>query len=412
MSTTGKDRSIEEQLATLLDYNAPAVTIEEVREKAPATTPANRREDRRRVVGLRPALAWMVGLLVLGVLGIGIGVGVGGTTVNKPASVGGSGRLSDHLALDVTRVVAGQSVEGNLVVYNPGKTFNLTKGCQPQLAVGLNRGNFHQTIAFAAVCDTAPLPIDHGTTRLQVRVSTTYDQCRQSGPGTPTFPKCLADGGIPPLPAGTYMAKVVWDGPVALPTPNEVTVTLVAKSHTSVGPPVTTRAVTRIGEFQPWATKTSLAPGIKVIGSLSGGDCWTESLPDYDNQYAWRCMAGNVIYDPCFAAPGSSKVRRVACAPNPTGGVYLMNLTTALPQSSSPRTSGGKYAWYITVSNGESCSRVDGAGPPTIGGVTLDYVCTNGGAAEPNRSASLWTDLYAANDAGPLEAVTVSQAWN
>jgi hypothetical protein len=412
MSTTGKDRSIEEQLSALLDYNAPAVTIEEVREKVPATTPAKPRKNGNRVVGLRPALAWMFGLLVLGALGIGIGVGVNGTTANNPTSFGGTGRLSDHLALDETRVIAGQSVNGALVISNPGKTLNLTKVCQPQLAVGLNLGNFHQTIAFASVCDGAPLLIDHGTTRLPVSVSTTYDQCSQSGPGTPTLPKCLADGGIPPLPAGTYMAKVVWDGPVPLPTPNEVALTLIAKSHTSVGPPATTRPVTQMKEFQPWATRTSLARGIKVIGSLSGGDCWTESLPDYDNQYAWRCMAGSDIYDPCFAAPGSSNVRRVACAPNSTGGVYLMNLTTALPQSSSPRTSGGKYAWYIVLSNGEACSRFDGAGPPTVSGVTLDYVCTHGGAAEPNRSTNLWTDQYAANDAGPLQAVSVTQAWN
>ncbi|MGO9343410.1 MAG: hypothetical protein ACLP6E_12980 [Acidimicrobiales bacterium] len=234
MTTTGEDRSVEQQLSTLLDYNAPAVTIEEVRQMASASTPAKPREAGRRVVGLRPAIAWMLGLLVLSALGIGIGVGVNGTTSNKPTSVtnkphplGGTGRLSDHLALDKTRVVAGQSVDGKLVIYNPGKTFNLNKGCQPQLAVALNRGKFHQQIAFSTVCDGAPLLIDHGTTHLPVIVNTTYDQCTQSGPGTPLLPKCLADGGIPPLPPGTYMAKVVWSGQVPLPTPNEVALTLV-----------------------------------------------------------------------------------------------------------------------------------------------------------------------------------------
>ena len=138
---------------------------------------------------------------------------------------------------------------------------------------------------------------------------------------------------------------------MSLPTPKEVALTLVAEARAAPD-------VTQMKEFQPWATTTSLSSGIKVIGTLSGGDCWTESLPDYDNQDAWRCMAGSVIHDPCFAAPHAANVRQVACAASPTGGVYLMNLTTALPQSSSSRTSGGTYAWYIVLSNGEGCLAV------------------------------------------------------
>ena len=210
-----------------------------------------------RVKGLVPALAWMLGLLVLGALGLGIFVGVSGTASTKPAPVAVTGKLSDHLVLNQNHVVACHWVNGDLVVYNPGATFNLNKGCKPQLAVGLNRGTFHQQISFPEMCSTAPLLIDHGTTRLPISVDTTYGQCSQSGPFTPAFPKCLANG-APPLPTGVYMAKVEWDEPVALPTPNEVALTLVPTAHLSAAAPCRTpdveAHVTSSGgeASQPW----------------------------------------------------------------------------------------------------------------------------------------------------------------
>ncbi|HUY86424.1 MAG TPA: hypothetical protein VMU77_04875 [Acidimicrobiales bacterium] len=145
---------------------------------------------------------------------------------------------------------------------------------------------------------------------------------------------------------------------------------------------------------------------------MSDGNCWTTSSPDYNNPYAWRCMAGNYIYDPCFAPPAAQKVRQVACPVSPTGAVTLMNLSSPLAQSSSQRTSGSTFAWYIELSNGQGCSRFDGAGPPKVDGVTLDYLCTGGGAAEPNRNAQPWEDQYATNNVAPLQVVTVTQAWN
>ena len=136
--------------------------------------------------------------------------------------------------------------------------------------------------------------------------------------------------------------------------------------------------------------------GIKSAGIISGGDCWTTSLVDFENAYAWRCTAGNDIYDPCFATPGASDVQHVACPTTRFSGVYLLNLSSHLAESSTPRTSGGTYVWYIVLSNGQGCSRFDGAGPPMVNGVTLDYVCTGGGAGEPDRSAHPWEDQYAA----------------
>jgi hypothetical protein len=140
---------------------------------------------------------------------------------------GAASMLSDHLRLDQTRVVAGQSVNGELIVYNAGKTIKLSVGCQSQLAVQLNRGSFHQAIPVATACETGrPLLIHHGTTMLPVNGNTTYNICSQSPPYSVTLPRCVASG-PPPLPVGTYMVKVIWDGAVSLPAPKEVALTLV-----------------------------------------------------------------------------------------------------------------------------------------------------------------------------------------
>ena len=287
MSATGKDRTIEEQLSTLLDHNAPAVNIEAIRERTPATTLAKPMRNGKRMVGLRPALAWMFALLVLGALGIGIGVGVNGTATTKPTSLGGAERLSDHLVLDTTRGPSqGRASTARSSSTTPARLLTLPRVANLSWQSRLNRGNFHQQIAFPADCVNGPMLIDHGTTRLPVSVDTTFDVCVQSGPGTASFPKCLANGDAPPLAPGTYMAEVLWSGKVSLPTPKEVALTLVAEARAAPD-------VTQMKEFQPWATTTSLSSGIKVIGTLSGetagpsrcrittirtrGDAWREA---------------------------------------------------------------------------------------------------------------------------------------
>jgi hypothetical protein len=181
----------------------------------------------------------------------------------------------------------------------------------------------------------------------------------------------------------------------------------VSTTTTSVPP-----AGTKLEHYQPWTASDTLAHGIAVDGTVSGGNCWTQSIRDSDNEYAWRCMAGNLIYDPCFAPPGASNIEQVACPSSPTSGVSLMNLSPALTQSGSPRNSGGTYAWYLYLSNGQACFRFSGAGPPAVDGVTLDFVCSKGSAAEPDSRTEPWGDQYGSNDTGPLQNVTVVEAWN
>ncbi len=232
------------QLRTLLPDEGYTITADEVmasvehsRVEASPTSDPTPVVQKRRVTSLAPALAWMLGILVLAAMGVGIFVGVKGTSPGKPVSEGAIGKLTDRLVLDKAQVIAGQTVSGSVVIYNPGKSF-VVEVCDPPVQVLLNRGNFHQQpINNLMFCD-GHLRLIHGTTQLAITVTTTQDGCVQSGPSQPPFPACLADGEPPPLPTGTYMANVAW-GDSTLPEPKGVALTLVAKSHASVGPPVT-----------------------------------------------------------------------------------------------------------------------------------------------------------------------------
>ena len=104
------------------------------------------------------------------------------------------------------------------------------------------------------------------------------------------------------------------------------------------------------------------------------GSCWSTS--DVLNRAdAWRCMADNSIYDPCFSVPGNDQA--VICAANPlsdsTG--FKLNLTEALPARGT--VSAAKSAWAIELADGTTCSFVGGA-TAAFGGERINYSCSDG----------------------------------
>jgi hypothetical protein len=152
---------------------------------------------------------------------------------------------------------------------------------------------------------------------------------------------------------------------------------------------------------------------MKDLGSLTGGNCFAASIPDGANQYAWRCMTGNLIYDPCFAPPGSTGVAQVACAESPWSGVYVMSLTTPLANSAATNSTSYTEPWYLALSNGMQCGAIGGMGPPPVNGVDLAYACgSSGDTSAPNLNVDPLTVQYAPHDAGPLQTLTVAQSWS
>lgn len=115
-------------------------------------------------------------------------------------------------------------------------------------------------------------------------------------------------------------------------------------------------------------------------GSTREGHCWTDSIaisrPD-----AWRCMAENEIFDPCFELPGGGSV---LCNPNPAKGDpgLDLKLTKPLPKSKVPPESRSgmlphRGGWLVELVDGTTCNPVTGASG-LIDGKVLTYYCDGG----------------------------------
>lgn len=188
-------------------------------------------------------------VLVIGaVLGIGLGLSEAPTTHPSSAtSYPAVGSIITRLVLDHSRVRAGVTIKGYLVVQNAGPTINLTElatsrfgrsghehvrrpGCKPGVAVALGNRRYHQAIFFAAQCSAQPLLIREGLNRLPVSILTTFTDCLQPGGSqvaSPTTVPTCPPGSLPPvLPAGRYRTTVVWSEQVPIPKPQSVVVTI------------------------------------------------------------------------------------------------------------------------------------------------------------------------------------------
>jgi hypothetical protein len=168
------------------------------------------------------------------------------------------------------------------------------------------------------------------------------------------------------------------------------------------GKPLATPNLDSLGEnaretcdvlFSPW-TFDGLRHNLSVSEHVSGS-CWENSLSS-NRPDAWRCMAGNMIHDPCFS--GSPRADTVACIDGPfSHSVVLMTLAKALGTSSGTPGFTGK-PWALKLSNGSKCSFASGA-TGVIAGMRLNYYCDNKSwvLGEPDRSSPVWTVLYVAS---------------
>lgn len=126
---------------------------------------------------------------------------------------------------------------------------------------------------------------------------------------------------------------------------------------------------------------------VKFVPAAAGaaakaGNCWTSSMavqrPD-----AWRCMAGNEIFDPCFTLPGG---QAVVCNPDPAMGDpgFTLKLTERLPKPDMPAQPAGKPAaggWLVELEDGSLCRPITGAGG-MVGDKALSYYCGDSSGKE------------------------------
>jgi hypothetical protein len=140
------------------------------------------------------------------------------------------------------------------------------------------------------------------------------------------------------------------------------------------------------GHLPVFTPQGTLSPRFHV-GSRGRGYCWTDSLAT-DAADAYRCMAGNAIHDPCFAA--SAHARSVACFIDPWHAVTLLTLSRRLPVHGPVVRDA--LPWAIETTDGRRCVFLTGATAP-MGGERINYGCVRGSylIGSPDRRAPLWT---------------------
>jgi hypothetical protein len=128
------------------------------------------------------------------------------------------------------------------------------------------------------------------------------------------------------------------------------------------------------------------------------GYCWTGSLATERND-AWRCLVGNLIYDPCFSSSDAPGV--VICPFASLRRGVEIYLSRALPRRYAghqhPSLAGNP--WNIELADGEHCVFITGA-TTVVDGKRLSYVCPGrrryGLWGRPIRRAEPWTIIGAA----------------
>jgi hypothetical protein len=144
--------------------------------------------------------------------------------------------------------------------------------------------------------------------------------------------------------------------------------------------------------FAPWTSAGNLRPDFHVVETVSG-NCWTDSLSTSRGD-AYRCMARNSIYDPCFASAGHPHA--VACSSDPFAKrIVLFKLTKPLPSAPTPMTQWlqpHNQPWGLALTNGEKCIFETGA-TDAVHDERLNYQCKDPRwiIGQPNNSTPLWT---------------------
>jgi hypothetical protein len=141
-----------------------------------------------------------------------------------------------------------------------------------------------------------------------------------------------------------------------------------------------------------------------------GGHCWEPSGVE-SRRYAWRCLRGSLILDPCFS--WTRHGRFVLCPVEPwSSDVVRLRLTRALPAWSLHRNA-AQLPVGIWTTTGKRCSHSSGA-TSAVRGKEITYECTGGGVlvGMANAGVGTWTIWYAPGfQAHHLTRVGITDAW-
>lgn len=146
---------------------------------------------------------------------------------------------------------------------------------------------------------------------------------------------------------------------------------------------------------------------VPVAGHRSG-HCWSVSVAA-PGDHAYRCFAGNTILDPCFAAPGPTDPRTIACVADPWSPATVLRLTKRLPAATP--TPAAPHPWAIVLAGGARCVASTGT-VVAVDGINLPYGCSDHTAAALlDRPGALRRAYAAAPTASAVRQVAVRVLW-
>ena len=109
-------------------------------------------------------------------------------------------------------------------------------------------------------------------------------------------------------------------------------------------------------------------------GQHRTGECWTDSAA-VDRPEAWRCVASNEIYDPCFALAELKDA--VVCGTDPARQRrgFVLELAKPLPARSLPPRV-GPLPWMLKLADGSVCELTTGTSAQ-VAGQDVPYECSD-----------------------------------
>lgn len=134
------------------------------------------------------------------------------------------------------------------------------------------------------------------------------------------------------------------------------------------------------------------------------GSCFASSAAAPFRNDAWRCIAENTIYDPCFK---TSKKGMLFCQMNPLAiGSFLISISEQLPEPSSMESLKNNWAWFLKLKNGTYCLPLAETAP-VAEGEDVVFECSDKVLLSDLAEGAVWT----AKIINSLEKVEIETVW-
>ncbi|MEA2197413.1 MAG: hypothetical protein QOJ25_1464 [Solirubrobacteraceae bacterium] len=148
------------------------------------------------------------------------------------------------------------------------------------------------------------------------------------------------------------------------------------------------------------------------VTSTARGTC-NEGSSAIDRDDAWRCFAGNFVYDPCFSSIASNRI--VLCPAGPWSGSGVeIKLASKLAGANRRKASTSGNPWAIQTTSGLRCQIATGA-TAVLDHRRANYFCRKSKDilwGSPSRKSEPWTIFAAPLSARRLtRRVGVRVAW-